>query len=149
FALVLITLGVGFRYLAENSLLHALDREIQVQADRVQESQRIEMIVIGNTMPKADLMLHVLPPPFGAGVMMSATKTEAHYRLVTRQGAALPDKTGEFLYRSFDLAGKPLPPALSKALFAFSPMNRGETTQETKPSEEIRPWDRVTFVEAV
>lgn len=50
-AFTLIALGVTFRFMAENYLLNALDREIRTQAQRIQEKHQVSMVIVTDKTP--------------------------------------------------------------------------------------------------
>src|SRR5258708_10067042 len=48
FALVLVALGVVFRFLAQSYLLSALDREITAQAKRMQDIHTVKKLIVSD-----------------------------------------------------------------------------------------------------
>jgi two-component system OmpR family sensor kinase len=166
FALVLITLGVSFRFLAERYLLDAMDREIKMQAQRFQESHRVAMTVISSApLQSGDVSQSIgINPPFPLPakrlrVTTSLFKTQFH--LSKNIGYTPLDQSGQFLYRTFDLQGKPLSSPLPQLPFKIALLNeigphgekseektvenKAEKNEEKKRPEDYRPWDAAGF----
>lgn len=61
-ATVLIALGVAFRFLAENYLLNALDREIRAQAQRFQEKHQVKMVFVTANAPGKSFSMDMRKP---------------------------------------------------------------------------------------
>ena len=156
FALVLVLLGIAFRFLAENYLLGALDREVRMQAQRFQESHQVQMIVISGAPKDGDIMLKMVHP-LPETMLLNAAKRNVQFRtsyrytsknVVAKFGGAVFDKSGQFLYRTFDLDAKPLVHALPKVPFDIPPMGETDPSEEKKRLEDYRPWDTSGFAQA-
>lgn len=159
FAVVLVLLGVAFRFLAENYLLNALDREIRMQAQRFQESHEMKMVVLSGAPPMGDVTFKMFPSLPGA--IKIATKTDSihrnlrvntEYRVMTKNmvhtiRTNIVDKSGQFLFRSFDLEGRPLSHTLPRLPFDL-PSANDEMPEEKKRLPDYRPWDKRGFARA-
>ena len=151
FALVLVSLGVAFRVLAERSLLTALDREIQLQARRFRDTQKIEMIVLGDHAEKPTMALRIQAAK-KKELRFTTSRVQTSYHVIERIGAPTPDRSGQFLYRTFDLHGKPLSPLAAHVPFMIPLPGQedlradGAVIKDGIP--DYKPWDTETFAAA-
>ena len=140
-------------------MLTALDREMKVQAGRFRDTQRIELFVLGDSGPKADLKVSMVHRE-GKSLHFARTQVRSQYRVIQNVGMPAPDRTGQFLYRSFDLQGKPLSPFGSKLPFTI-PLPGQEPVTRPIPDKitlaidnsddhpsDYRPWDMDGFTAA-
>ena len=151
FALVLVSLGIVFRVLAERSLLTALDREMHLQASRFRDAQRIEMVVMSDGAPKHRMDFHVYPGEPKA-IQINRAEVRTHYRVIQNLSLPTPDKSGQFLYRSFDLNGRPLSPLKVHLPFVLpfpgQDMLNDDKSEQKDRLADYRPWDMAAFKEA-
>jgi signal transduction histidine kinase len=147
FALVLVTVGAVFRVLAERSLVAALDREMRLQGQRFRDKQRIEMIVLTGSGPKPlpDLAVEA----HAKMLRFSTSRATTQYRVVENFGVRAPDRSDQFLYRSFDLKGKPLSPLEEHLPIAGATIERVGGEDGADRRADYRPWDATGFAEAL
>jgi signal transduction histidine kinase len=159
FALVLVSIGVVFRILAERSLVAALDREIHLQAARFRDNQRIKMVFLSRNLkppiapggPKA-LVMSASTEMLAAGIerklsnlRLASEHGTATYKVIEDIHAGSPDRSGQFLYRSFHLDGRPLSPEPPHLPFEISGA-RGDIALHGEPEPPAYdPWDKVGF----
>lgn len=138
FAFVLITLGIAFRFLAQNYLLNALDHEIKKQAQAFQTKQRIDMVFVGEASTKGNpipvplpptRLLRLVAPDFPLdpnsvqNIMQSSVRDrDRHATGDIIQQTFVTDSSGQFLARTFDF-GRETPPFLARksSLRCFRP----------------------------
>lgn len=173
FAFVLVTLGIAFRFLAQNYLLGALDHEIKKQAQAFQANQHTGMVVVATTSTKSDHISVYLPhattlrltardSPLDQNnvpnsVQSSVRKSGRYAAGNATQQTLVTDRSTQFLSCSFDLQGRPLPflpdrlpfagPGQKKTLLTVLDRT-AKGTQEKQASEETRPWDKAGFAAA-
>lgn len=70
------------------------------------------------------------------------------YRITENVGAPSPDKSGQFLYRSFDLNGKPFAPPEAHMPFTLPAGESGSFGVRAGPERDYRPWDHAGFIGA-
>jgi signal transduction histidine kinase len=197
-----VSLGFVFRVHAERSLITALDREMRLQATRFRDTQRLQVVFLGDNAhaalgdgarkalraavlqtPGGKMVVShsgvELKPPAGAGAELLiqhgsepsndtaaesrrtirvlagtgdsvtvATELRTQYRVTSSLGAAPPDVSGQFLYRSFDLKGQPISPAESNIPFQIPFHGDNEPAVQRQSAPHYRPWDLATFAEA-
>ncbi len=140
FALVLVSLGIVFRVLAERSLLTALDREMHLQAGRFRDTQRIEMVVLRDKLPGSGLNVRLMADRPGS-IHIAAARLSAHYRNVHDMAARMPDRSGQFMYRTFDINGKPISPFESGTTPSDPLAVHLEDMGDQYRPQDHRPWD--------
>jgi len=144
FALVLISLGCVFRVLAERSLLTALDREMHLQAARFRDTQHIEMLVLGDKAVGTELQTVIVSAKASA-IHTGTAQVTRKFRVIEKLGVKSPDKSGQFLYRSFDLEGRPLSPLRTHVPFGLPRHAGADIVLGTGDAETYAPWDLPTF----
>jgi len=162
FALVLVTLGIVFRVLAERSLVVALDREIRLQAARFRDAQQVKVVFVSQmansplkhggsktlVVSSSPEMLPVGVKRKLAGMQIRSARLTADYKFVENVHVSAPDRSGQFLYRSFNLDGKPLAPPPPHLPFAIPAPGADVFPTEKSEPNSYSPWDAVGYKRA-
>jgi signal transduction histidine kinase len=162
FALVLVTLGAVFRVLAERSLVAALDREIRLQASRFRDAQQVRMVFVtqkAKTSLRPDgpktLVVSASAEMLRAGIerklanmQIGSPRARPDFKFIENIHVAMPDRSGQFLYRSFNLDGKPLAPQPPHLPFAIPGSDVGGPPTEKSEPNTYAPWDPAGFTRA-
>jgi two-component system OmpR family sensor kinase len=163
----LVSLGVIFRFLAAGSLLHALDREIQVQGAQFirsqdeEDDQLIPTPFFANFQrqgspsnkeigPSREVVDRPDNPRTKALLVVSSTEStiqeppssQKQYRIVHKQDVPMPGRTSNLFYQDLPAPGK-----MDASLYRTLSLTEGPFDAKTTP--EANPWDWPAFRKAM
>jgi len=146
FAVVLVVLGVVFRLLTQSYLLSALDRDISVQARRLQEQRVVNRLVFSGTGGVESMTIKLTTDGPALSTLKkygnSSRITSARIAVVRDIGLAVGDQSEQFQYRMFDLHR----PSREGKLAEFTPdigLITAKGVTAIKPTlVENQPWDK-------
>lgn len=143
FAIVLIAIGIVFRFLAQNYLLSALDREIERQANRMQETRTVKRLTVSDSTNDTHMVMKFVtsdgPLPRTFAVPRGAKSV--HLEVIQDVAQVVGDKSGQFQYRSFDLTGKPFTRRPAELPAHLGVLTDSGVVKVSQQAEQYTPWD--------